>query len=129
MAQYLTGEWMDAFVKLAADQPERPGVDVKIQYVTTEAPGGETINYYWIVENGRITESVLGEIGDPDFTMTISYEDAAAVQRGDLDANAAFMAGKMKVSGNVPRMMSLLPITISPEWKAMQENLKAVTEY
>ena len=61
--------------------------------------------------------------------MTIGYDDAAAVQRGDLDANAAFMQGKMKVSGNVPRMMSLLPITVSPEWKAMQENLKAVTEY
>jgi hypothetical protein len=29
----------------------------------------------------------------------------------------------------VPRMMGLLPITASPEWKAMQENLKAVTEY
>ena len=110
MAQYLTQEWMDEFVKLAADQPERPGVDVKIQYVTTDAPTGETVNYYWIVEDGRITESVLGEIGDPDFTMTISYDDAAAVQRGELDANAAFMQGKMKVSGNVPRMMSLLPV-------------------
>ena len=129
MAKYLTQEWMDEFVKLAADQPERPGVDVKIQYVTTGAPAGGDVTYYWIVEDGRITESVLGEIDDPDFTMTISYDDAASVQRGDLDANAAFMAGKMKVSGNVPRMMSLLPITVSPEWKAMQENLKAVTEY
>ena len=129
MAQYLTQEWMDEFLKLAAAQPERTGVDVKIQYVTTGGPGGATINYYWIVEDGRITESVLGEIGDPDFTMTISYEDGAAVQRGDLDANAAFMSGKMKVSGNVPRMMSLLPITVSPEWQAMQESLKAVTEY
>lgn len=129
MAKYLTPEWMDEFVKLAATQPKRPGVDVKIQYVTTDGPSGDSINYYWIVEDGRISESVLGEIGDPDFTMTISYEDAAAVQRGELDANAAFMAGKMKVSGNVPRMMSLLPITVSPEWKEMQENLKAVTEY
>jgi hypothetical protein len=25
--------------------------------------------------------------------------------------------------------MSLLPITVSPEWQAMQGNLKAVTEY
>jgi putative sterol carrier protein len=61
--------------------------------------------------------------------MTIAYDDAAAVQRGELDANAAFMSGKMKVSGNVPRMMGLLPITVSEEWKAMQEDLKAITEY
>jgi putative sterol carrier protein len=61
--------------------------------------------------------------------MTISYEDAAAVQKGELDANAAFMQGKMKVSGNVPRMMSLLPITVSPEWEAFQDQLRAVTEY
>jgi putative sterol carrier protein len=128
MAKYLTEEWMAEFVELAADQPERPGLDVKIQYVTTDAPTG-TVNYYWIVEDGVITESVLGEIGDPDFTMTISYDDAAAVQRGDLDGNAAFMQGKMKVAGNVPKLMSLLPLTGSPEWKALQENLKAVTEY
>jgi putative sterol carrier protein len=129
MAKYLTPEWMDEFVKLAAGQPERPGLDVKIQYVTTDAPGGDTVNYYWIVEAGRITESVVGEIDDPDFTMTVSYDDAAAIQQGELEANAAFMQGKMKISGNVPRMMSLLPLTTSPEWKALQESLKAVTEY
>ena len=51
------------------------------------------------------------------------------MQKGELDATAAFMQGKMKVAGNMAKMMSLLPITNSPEWKALQEKVNAVTEY
>jgi putative sterol carrier protein len=61
--------------------------------------------------------------------MTQSYDDAAKVQSGELDATAAFMQGKVKVAGNMAKMMALLPITNSPEWKTLQEKVAAMTEY
>ena len=70
-----------------------------------------------------------GTIDSAHFTMTTAYDDAAKVQRGEIDATAAFMQGKMKVAGNMAKMMTLLPITNSPEWKALQEKVNATTQY
>ena len=128
MPQYLTQEWLDEFVKLAEDQPARPGATVKIQYKATGGPNGD-IDYYWIIDEGKFVDAKLGTIEGADFTMTSAYDDVAKVQRGELDATAAFMQGKMKVSGNMAKMMSLLPITNSPEWKALQQKVNAITEY
>jgi putative sterol carrier protein len=128
MPQYLSQEWLDEFVTLAADQPNRPGATVKIQYKATGGPAGD-IDYYWVIDEGKILEAKLGTIDGPDFTMTSAYDDGAKIQRGELEATAAFMQGKMKVSGNMAKMMTLLPITNSPEWKALQEKVNAITEY
>ena len=35
----------------------------------------------------------------------------------------------MKVTGNMAKMMSLLPITNARAWKALQEKVGATTEY
>jgi putative sterol carrier protein len=128
MPRYLSQEWLDEFVKLAADQPERPGATVKIQYKVTGGPAGD-IDYYWVINEGKFEDAKLGTIDGPDFTMTNAYDDAAKIQKGELDATAAFMQGKIKVAGNMAKMMSLLPITNSPEWKALQQTVNDITEY
>ena len=128
MLKYLSQEWLDEFCSLAADQPARAGATLKIQYNVTGGPDGD-IEYYWVLEEGKIAEVKLGTLSDVDVTLTQAYGSAAEVQRGDVDATAAFMQGKVKVAGNMAKMMSLLPITNSPEWKALQEKVRAVTEY
>ena len=129
MAKYLTQEWLDESRKLAEDQPVRPGATAKMQYVVTGAPEGEDIKYYWVLEDGKLLDSQLGEAADSDFTLTMSYDDAKKVQQGELDPNAAFMQGRMKVSGNMAKLMSLLPLTNSPEYRALQEQIREITEY
>ncbi|MBA3653071.1 MAG: SCP2 sterol-binding domain-containing protein [Actinobacteria bacterium] len=128
MPKYLSQEWMDEGRKLAESQPERPGASARMQYVVTGGPDGD-IKYYWILENGKLQESTVGELPDPDFTLTQSYEDAVKVQKGELDANAAFMQGRVKVTGNMAKLMSLLPLTNAPEYKQLQEQINAITEY
>ena len=128
MAKYLTQEWLDEARKLAEDQPVRPGATAKIQYHTTGGPEGD-VRYYWILEDGKLLESQLGDIPDADFTLTMTYEDASKVQKGELDPNAAFMQGRMKVSGNMAKLMSLLPLTNSPEYRAMQEQIRGITDF
>jgi putative sterol carrier protein len=128
MSKWLTQEWLDETRKMAESQPERPGTSARMQYVVTGAPEGD-IEYYWILENGRLIESKLGHLDDSEVTMTTAYSDAVKIQKGDLDANAAFMQGKVKVTGNMAKVMSLLPITNSPEYKQMQAEIAEITEY
>ena len=92
------------------------------------APDGD-IDYYWVLENGKISESQLGRLDDAEVTLTTGYADALKIQKGELDANAAFMQGKVKVTGNMAKVMSLLPITNSPEYKQLQTEIAAITEF
>jgi putative sterol carrier protein len=128
MPKYLSQDWLDQGKTLAESQPERPGATARMQYVVTGGPDGD-VKYYWILENGKLQESQLGELPDPDFTLTQSYEDAAKVQKGELDANAAFMQGRVKVTGNMAKLMALLPLTNAPEYKALMDEINKITDY
>ncbi len=128
MAKWLTQEWLDEGKALSVDQPERPGATARMQYVVTGGPEGD-IKYYWILENGKLIESTLGELEDAEVTLTQSIEDAMRIQKGELDANAAFMQGRVKVTGNMAKLMSLLPITNSPEYKVLQTQILEITEF
>lgn len=128
MAKYLTQEWLDQGRSLAAGQPERPGASARMQYVVTGGPEGD-IKYWWRLEAGRLLESELGVIDDADFTLTLSYADSVKIQQGDLDANAAFMQGRMKVAGDMGKLMQLMPLTNSVEYRSLQEEIREMTEF
>ena len=102
MAKYLSQEWLDEGRKLSDEFPERPGASARMQYVVTGTPDGD-VKYYWVLENGKI-------------------------QEGELDPNAAFMQGRMKVTGNMGKLMSLMPLTQSPEYKSIQQKINEITE-
>lgn len=128
MAKYLSPEWIDEARALADSQPERPGASARMQYVVTGGPDGD-IKYWWRLEDGKLRESALGSLDDADFTMTLSYADSVKIQQGELDANAAFMQGRMKVTGNMGKLMQLMPLTNSPEYKALQIAIQGITEF
>jgi putative sterol carrier protein len=128
MAKWLTQEWLDEQTRLAADQPERPGASARMQYNITGGPGGG-VQYYWILEDGKLLENKLGTIPDAELTLTIFWDDALQIQKGELDEQAAFMQGKVKVEGNMAKLMALLPITSSPEYRELQQKLREITEY
>jgi alkyl sulfatase BDS1-like metallo-beta-lactamase superfamily hydrolase len=128
MPKWLSQEWLDESKKLAEGQPERPGASARMQYVVTGGPDGD-IKYYWVLENGKLQESQLGEMADAEVTLTQTYDDAKKIQQGELDANAAFMQGRVKVTGNMAKLMALLPLTNAPEYKQLQEQIGAITEY
>jgi predicted lipid carrier protein YhbT len=128
MSKWLTQEWLDETKKMADGQPERPGASARMQYVITGGPDGE-VKYYWVLENGKLLESQMGDLADAEVTMAMTYEDAMKIQKGELDANAAFMQGRIKVSGNMAKLMALMPLTNAPEYKDLQKQIQDVTEY
>src|SRR5204863_9652562 len=122
MAKFLSQEWLDLQKSEAQSFPERPGATARMQYKITGAPDGD-VAFHTVIENGKILENELGEDANAEFTMAVSYEDFAKTSKGELDANAAFMQGRIKVTGNMGKLMSLMPLTQSPEYKAIAEKV------
>lgn len=128
MPKYLTQEWLDTQREIAQEFPERPGATARLQYIVTGTPDGD-VHYFWSVDNGRILEDQLGDDPDAEVTMTCTYEDAVKMQKGDLDETAAFMQGRLKVTGNMGKLMSLMPLTQSPEYREIKAKITEKTEF
>ncbi len=78
---------------------------VGLQQVVKDAPEGE-IKYYFALEEGDASVA-LGELTKPDATVEQSYETATAMSRGEIGATQAYMQGKLKISGNIMKLMQL----------------------
>ncbi len=128
MVKYLSAEWMALLKDLAAEFPETPGATARLQYVVTGGPDGE-IRYHHVIENGQTLEHALGEDPDAEVTLTSSYDDKMKVDKGELDANAAFMQGRVKLTGNIAKVMALLPLTAKPEYKDILAKVREQTEF
>jgi predicted lipid carrier protein YhbT len=128
MPKWMSAEWHDRYKELAESQPDRPGATIFMQYVITGGPDGD-IKYWSNIKDGKIVDQQVGESPDAEVTLTTSHADAVAIQKGELDANAAFMQGRVKVGGEMGTLMSLLPITGTAEYKKLQEDIRAETEF
>ncbi len=129
MAKYLTQEWLDENVRLAQSFPPREGATARLQYRITNMPDGRDCWFFRVIDDGTLREATIGQDPDAELTLALSYADTRLVQEGTLDPNVAFMQGKMKVTGNMAKMMALLPLTASAEYKAIQQQISEITEY
>ena len=60
--------------------------------------------YYLKVADGA-TETALGPLDDADVTVSSDYETSQAISKGELNVQMAFMTGKIKVGGNMAKIM------------------------
>jgi putative sterol carrier protein len=129
MPKYLSAEWHKEFQRLWNDLiPDRSGASARTQNKITGGPDGDQA-YYWVIQDGKLTEATVGESPDSEVTVTTGYIDSVKIQKGELDPNAAFMQGRMKVAGNVAKLMALLPLTNSPEYKQLQEQVREMSGF
>lgn len=77
----------------------------KVQQVVT-SPEGEK-KYWFLLESGKASLGV-GELAETvDATITQDYETASAIMKSELSAVAAYMSGKLRVSGDLMKLMQL----------------------
>jgi len=67
--------------------------DLEIQFVTEGGADGD-VDYY-LSTSGGTAKMALGDLDDPDVTVKQSYDTAAAISKGDLNTQTAFMTGKL----------------------------------
>ncbi|MFQ5948408.1 MAG: SCP2 sterol-binding domain-containing protein [Acidimicrobiia bacterium] len=79
-------------------------VDLSLQFVVTDVPEGDETHYYLAIDGGTATLAP-GDLEEADATITNSYETASGISKGELNTQMAFMTGKLKVSGNMAKLM------------------------
>jgi putative sterol carrier protein len=106
--KFLSEEWMTAMGDAAnGDEAFRTSVEsteLKLQFHVTEAPEGGDVHYTLTVEGGQAALA-LGEDEGAHATITNDYETATAISKGELNTQMAFMTGKLKVGGDMAKVM------------------------
>ena len=107
--KFLSQEWADAMTSALNSSEDfkkaATGQQAKLQQVVTDAPDGEA-KYYFKLEGGT-AEVALGELADAEATITQNYETAVGINKQELNPQNAFMQGKLKIAGNMMKLMQL----------------------
>lgn len=108
--KFLSQEWADTMTEALNSSEEfqkaASGQSAKLQQVVTDAPDGGEVKYYFTLDGGK-AEVNLGELQDAEATVTQNYETAVGVTKQEINAQNAFMQGKLKISGNMMKLMQL----------------------
>jgi len=110
--QFLTPEWIEEAKKIReqfdSDAAATPHV-VRMNQVITEVPFGDgTVEAHMDTTSGEVKMD-LGHLESPDLTVTIDYVTAKAIiVEGNPQAGMqAFMAGRVKVQGDMTKLMAM----------------------
>ena len=107
MSQFLSEEWAaEVTSALSNHEGFKSAIGAAvlgIQFEVEEGPTGE-VTYYMSSSDGATTMAI-GVLEDADVMVKQSYDTATAISKGELNTQTAFMTGKLKVSGNLAKLM------------------------
>jgi len=110
--QFLTREWIDASKAIRdkyAAESSKVSTSIRMNQIITDAPFGDgTVKTYLDTSTGDVVME-LGELDEPDLTVTTDYATAHKifVEQDQAAGMQAFMSGRIKVQGDMMKMMAL----------------------
>ena len=122
-----TAEIAKAIREEYAGKTAAPAHAVKMNQIITEVPFGDgTINAHLDTSGGEMVMET-GHIEGEDLTVTLDYATAKAIL---VDGNPqagmqAFMAGKVKITGDMTKLMALMQGGTDLE---LAQKIQAITE-
>ena len=107
---FLSPEWMEAAKAIRekyADQASAITVSVRMNQVITDVPFGDGDVKLFLDTSSGTLEMESGELETPDLTLTTDYDTAKKifVDQDQAAGMQAFMAGKVKVQGDMTKLM------------------------
>jgi hypothetical protein len=129
---FLSDEWIQAAKEIresapgGADTPHK----VRMNQIVTDVPfGSGTIEAHFDSTSGQL-EMDLGHLENPDLTVTLDYATAKAIL---VDGNPqagmqAFMAGKIKVQGDMTKLMAMQSAPPDAAAQEVAKQIQAITE-
>jgi putative sterol carrier protein len=137
---FLSDEWIAEARKIRAEMADMPGAEppaaagvVRMNQVITDVPFGDgKLDAHLDTSSGTL-EMETGHLDNPDVTVTLDYETAKAIfVDGTLDAGMqAFMAGKVRVQGDMAKLIAALQQMAPPDPDAVnqaQARIREITE-
>jgi hypothetical protein len=135
---FLSDEWIAEARKIRADmsgdEPTPPAAaTVRMNQIITDVPFGTgKLDAHLDTSSGTL-EMETGHLENPDVTVTLDYDTAKAIfVDGTLDAGMqAFMAGKVRVQGDMAKLIAALQQLAPPDPDAVnqaQARIREITE-
>ncbi|MDQ3147700.1 MAG: SCP2 sterol-binding domain-containing protein [Actinomycetota bacterium] len=130
---FLSDEWMKAAREIREEyRGKTPPMahKVKMNQVITDVPFGTgTVESHMDSSSGEM-EFELGHVAEPDVTVTVDYATAKAifVDQNPQAGMQAFMAGKVKVQGDMTKLMALQQTSPDPTAAEVAGKIKDITD-
>jgi hypothetical protein len=131
--QFLTDEWLDEARAIRSEYDGRGGGighAVRVNLVVVEVPFGDgTVHAHADTSTGELILDV-GHIDPADLTVTIGYDIAREMLVGGNPQAGlqAFMQGKIKVEGDIAKLMALQSVSPDPTAAEIAARIQAMTE-
>ncbi len=107
MSKFLSEEWAsEVTAALSQHQGFKNAIgsaELGIQFEVSDGPEGDA--EYYLKSSGGSSTMAVGTLENPDVTVRQTYDTATAISKGELNTQTAFMTGKVKVSGNLAKLM------------------------
>ena len=130
---FLSQEWMDEARKVREEyKGKTPPIahQVRMNQVITEVPFGDgTLESHMDTTSGELVMEE-GHLDEVDLTVTLDYATAKAIfVEGNPQAGMqAFMAGKIKVQGDMTKLLAMQSGAADPVAAEVAAKIKAITE-
>lgn len=131
--EFLSPEWTEEARKIQEEFSDRPlvtGVAMRMNLVVNEVPFGDgTLDAHLDTSEGQLVLDT-GHLEEPDLTVTLDYGTAKAILV-DQDPQAgmqAFMAGRIKVQGDMAKLLALQAAPADPAHVEVAARVKAITK-
>lgn len=99
MAEFLSDAWITDLDAAARQAAAPSGLRLVVQQVVLGERGADT-RYVIRFDDGHVSVTA-GQAEDADLTLTQDRATAAEIARGELSAQVAFMAGRLRVGGDL----------------------------
>ena len=130
---FLSDEWFEAASQIRDELPAPsgpPAHKVRMNLVITEAPFNDAaeIKVHMDTSEGEMKMD-RNHLDGPDLTVTVDYETAKAifVDQNPAAGMQAFMAGKVKVQGDMTKLMAMQQGTPDPAALEASQRIKEIT--
>ena len=135
MAKFLSEEWLEQAAAIREEfkgEGGAPPHKMKMNLVITDAPAEvseEPIDAHMDTTEGDM-DMDIGHLESPDLTVTLDYDTAKAILvEGNPQAGMqAFMAGKIKVQGDMTKLMAMQSATPDPTAQKISERIREITD-
>lgn len=129
---FLSDDWVEQARKLKAEYGDRSSglaLDVRMNLVVTEVPFGDgTRNAHLDTTSGEMVVE-LEHLDEPDVTVTLDYDTAKAilVEQNPQAGMQAFMAGKIRIDGDMSKLLALQVSPSDPVHAEIAEKVREMT--
>lgn len=110
--RYLSLDWIEALADAVAIDPSLSALaathSIGVTQVVTDGPDGD-VAYHLVVREG-VARVGPGPADDEDVRMEQSWDTAVAVATGALNAQSAFIEGRIRLTGDQQALIGAQPV-------------------